>query len=172
MAPPKLFSGSRDGWDYGDIFGEDSFFNQNSSLFGLAGAGFDMWNGMQQRDLQEEYMKENLAMNKEKLKMTQQSYNNELYRSNSIEDQMAGGKSKYSGGRQYVGPKNTQPGYGGQANQYAAAPTDSSAYVPHQAGPAAGPSNYNATAYGPTKQNAANYAGGLAGAAPKKPVTL
>ena len=88
--------------------GAESFLDNNSSLIGLAGAGLDWFNSKATRDLQEEYAAKNLEMEQDKLAMTQRSYNNELYRSNMVNDQMAGGKSQYQG-RQYVGPQDTHP---------------------------------------------------------------
>ncbi len=84
-----------------------------------------------------------------------------------LEQQNAGSKGFY--GRQYVGPQDTHPGAQQPATQAVASNPNN--YVSHQAGPAAGPSNYNATATGPTNQNAANYARpqGLAGTPVKQP---
>ena len=95
--------------DYSGMFGgAEKFLDDNESILGLAGSGLDWYNQKATRDLQEEYAAKNLKMEQDKLAMTQRSYNNELYRSNMLEQQNAGSKGFY--GRQYVGPQDTHPG--------------------------------------------------------------
>ena len=112
---------TKDIFKLGDVAGADSGFaglmgslnagmspltnliKDNSALFGLAGMGFDLFNNNADRREQRKVNAFNMDQATQRLDMTKKSYDNELYRSNAIEDQMAGGKSRYSGQRQYMG---------------------------------------------------------------------
>ena len=136
------------GGDYTDMLSGDNgilgsvngFLEDNSKLMGLAGTGFDFYNTWNKNKNMEEYMQFNMDKILRDEARTDNAYDNEMYRANAIEDQMAGGTSQYTG-RQYMDPAGEQA---------AATARDRAAYAEQNPG---GPSEAQpAPRSGPTRQ--------------------
>jgi len=91
-----------------DIFKEADLGDYGSFLGGAGKLGtglYQMFAGNDMMDMYAQNMEEQLKHQKASYASNARQYNNELYRSNAVEDQMAGGKSKYSSGRQKINEK-------------------------------------------------------------------
>ena len=134
------------GEDNSILGGMNDFMKKNSEIMGLAGAGFNFYNDWNKNKNMEEYMQFNMDKILRDEARTDNSYDNEVYRSKAINDQLAGGQSQYTG-MQYMDPTGEQA---------AATARDRAAYAERNPG-------------GPSAAQAAPQQQGLAGTPYQKP---